>query len=245
MSLRVEQPYNPLDKLRLAESVVKAMLERSVEPLPPPDPFIAAGIYAIYYTGSFEAYRLIAEGNRNGDFEQAIYVGKAIPRGGRRGGLGLSGQATTALYDRLREHAESIDQADNLDLGDFVCRYLAVDDIWIPLAENLLIEVYKPLWNILVDGFGNHDPGAGRYNQKRSSWDVLHPGRAWSERLQPARVDSWELLDRIHAVLEFPALAEAAADHVLNSDEGEEEPEVWFQEALDGFLRAEDDRGVV
>jgi hypothetical protein len=28
-----------------------------------------------------------------------------------------------------------------------------------------------------VDGFGNHDPGKGRYKQARSDWDVIHPGR--------------------------------------------------------------------
>ena len=34
------------------------------------------------------------------------------------------------------------------------------------------------LWNSLVDGFGNHDPGAGRYKGLRPRWDVLHPGRS-------------------------------------------------------------------
>jgi len=50
-------------------------------------------------------------------------------------------------------------------------------------VEAELIRRYKPLWNTVVDGFGNHDPGKGRYNQAKSEWDVLHPGRPWAERL--------------------------------------------------------------
>ncbi len=128
---------------------------------------------------------------------------------------------TTALYDRLREHAESIKQAENLSLSDFACRYLAVDDVWIPLAESLLIETFKPLWNILVDGFGNHDPGGGRYNQRRSAWDLLHPGRLWAERLRTARISREQLLQRIGLVLSSAAAAEEAALEALGSDESE------------------------
>ncbi|MBO9323238.1 MAG: Eco29kI family restriction endonuclease, partial [Roseiflexus sp.] len=84
----------------------------------------------------------------------------------------------------LREHALSIEQAQDLDLTDFRCRYLVVDDIWIPLAETLLIEMYQPVWNTIVPGFGNHAPGKGRHKQQRSAWDALHPGRPWAAKLQ-------------------------------------------------------------
>jgi hypothetical protein len=70
-------------------------------------------------------------------------------------------------------------------LSDFKCRYLVVDDIWIPLAESLLIAMFLPLWNYRLDGFGNHDPGVGRYNQQRSAWDEIHPGRPWAAKLKP------------------------------------------------------------
>lgn len=49
------------------------------------------------------------------------------------------------------------------------------------------------IWNTTVTGFGNHDPGSGRYNQARSSWDVLHPGRPWADRLRPGRQSAEEL----------------------------------------------------
>ncbi|MEJ7653975.1 MAG: Eco29kI family restriction endonuclease [Chloroflexia bacterium] len=100
-----------------------------------------------------------------------------MPAGTRRGGFGLDAPTGAVLHNRLRQHASSIQQVQNLDLTDFTCRYLVVDDIWIPLGERLLIERYHPVWNLVIDGFGNHPPGAGRRNQRRSSWDVLHPGR--------------------------------------------------------------------
>jgi hypothetical protein len=45
-----------------------------------------------------------------------------------------------------------------------------------------LIKLNQPLWNVAIDGFGNHDPGRGRYEQAKSDWDVIHPGRPWAER---------------------------------------------------------------
>ncbi len=179
-------PYNPLDKLNLAISVRDALLEQPIHPLPPKEIFNGAGIYAIYYTGTFPPYKVISEGNRNKLFKTPIYVGKAVPAGARKGGLNLDPNIVgSMLHKRLSEHAESIKSASNLDIKDFSCRFLTVDDIWIPLGETLLIETYSPLWNVVVDGFGNHDPGSGRHKQKRSSWDVIHPGRPWAAKLQP------------------------------------------------------------
>jgi hypothetical protein len=68
------------------------------------------------------------------------------------------------------------------DINDFVCRYLAVDDIWIPLGELLMIARFSPVWNTIVDGFGNHTPGKGRFEGARPRWDVLHPGRPWAKK---------------------------------------------------------------
>jgi hypothetical protein len=148
-----------------------------MEPLPP-TPFRGVGVYAIYYTGEAPLYPKV-----NLD-AKPIYVGKAIPKGGRKGGL-LEGRLETTLFDRLREHANSISQAQNLELADFSCRFLAVDDVWIPLAESLLIEEFRPLWNVLIEGFGIHNPGGGRSGQKKSIWDSLHPGRPWAKGLPP------------------------------------------------------------
>ena len=105
------------------------------------------------------------------------------------------------LFRRLREHAESIEQAENLDPRDFRCRYLVVDDIWIPLGEALLIAMFFPLWSHQIEGFGIHDPGRGRYNQQRSPWDTIHPGRPWAARLQPNTRTVEEILRTAEAFL--------------------------------------------
>lgn len=175
--------FNPLAKRHLGESVGQAMLRQPVAPINSLDSFRGAGIYATYYTGDFEAYEPIARANQKEQFGAAIYVGKAVPKGARKGDA-LEQNPAKSLFNRLKQHAKNIDQASNIDVADFHCRYLVVDDIWIPLGESLLIARLAPLWNRMVDGFGNHDPGRGRHQGLRPRWDVLHPGRPWAERCQ-------------------------------------------------------------
>lgn len=179
------RPFNPLSKAQLAHSLAEAFLTSVLHPLPPSEKFSGVGVYAIYYTGALSIYRALIKRNAISKYAAPIYVGKAIPSGGRKGGMDFEAAAGHGLLNRLSDHAESISEASNLESRDFQCRYLIVDDVWIPLAESLLIERFQPLWNVLVDGFGNHDPGSGRHQQKKSPWDVLHPGRGWADRLQP------------------------------------------------------------
>lgn len=174
-------PFNPLDKRHLGESVGQAMLFRPVVALGNLQQFNGAGVYAIYYTGKFPGYELISECNQNELFSTPIYVGKAVPKGARKGG-DLEALPGKVLFDRLKQHAKSIEEATNLEIGDFHCRFLLVDDIWIPLGESLLIAKFNPIWNKLIDGFGNHDPGSGRHAGLRPRWDVLHPGRQWADK---------------------------------------------------------------
>jgi hypothetical protein len=199
-------PFNPLDKSNLGTSVADALLAQQTSALPPERPFEGAGIYAIYYGGSYPLYRPVSQLNQDGKFSRPIYVGKAVPKGARKGGYGLNSPPGTVLYDRLSEHAASIQDCNSLTLSDFACRYLIVDDIWIPLGESLLIQMFSPLWNVVIDGFGNHDPGGGRYSQQRSKWDTLHPGRDWAERCQPNALSIAEI--------------EAAAKAYLQSQSG-------------------------
>lgn len=187
-------PYNPLEKFNLGISVAEAMLVQEALPLNELPTFSGAGIYALYYQGDFAAYSKLAHINRTQGASVPIYVGKAVPEGARKGAisssLGSNGRSTRALHKRLMEHAESV-RATQLSIHDFSCRYLVVDDIWIPLGESLLISRFSPLWNLLVDGFGNHDPGSGRYNGLAPKWDVLHPGRGWASRCRP-RIETAE-----------------------------------------------------
>lgn len=151
--------------------------------LPPPGQFLGPGVYGLYYIGAYELYAKIAQLNQD-TCVQPIYVGKAVPPGWRTARTGTS--ETFDLYQRLREHTRSIERGASLRISDFRCRFMILNgiegDLIVPV-EAELIRKYMPLWNTVVDGFGNHDPGAGRYNQARSEWDVLHPGRLWADRL--------------------------------------------------------------
>lgn len=195
--------YNPLAKPNLAASVARALLSRDVERLPPTT-FAGAGVYVLYYEGTnmpYEPYEPITTAGKESEDWIPIYVGKAIPKGGRVGGFGLDATVGNALSLRLEEHAVSIRQARNLDIRDFCCRYLILDDIWIPLAESILIEIFRPIWNTAAGGFGNHDPGSGRYQQRRSRWDVIHPGRPWADRLKPNTKTEEQIIEAIASTL--------------------------------------------
>ncbi len=186
-------PFNPLDKKNLGASVAEALLSSKPHPLGDIPSFSGAGIYSIYYDGPFKAYKAIAA------TDVPIYVGKAVPAGARKGvDKATSGRA---LLNRLKDHADSIRAAGNLDIKNFQCRFLVVDDIWIPLGEALVITRFTPVWNTIVDGFGNHDPGKGRHAGMRPRWDVLHPGRAWAERCQDRPETAEQIVREIEAFL--------------------------------------------
>ncbi len=76
------------------------------------------------------------------------------------------------LHDRLTKHARSIEQAENLDLRDFSCRWLGLDEVWIGLTEQVMIAEYRPMWNVVVAGFGINDPGKGRTGQRKAQWNT-------------------------------------------------------------------------
>lgn len=212
-----EGPYNPLDKLNIARSIETELLKRNPIPLADFAGIQGAGVYAIYYTGAHSAYALVIAKNLDGVFGQPIYIGKAIPKGGRKGGLNADASKSRALADRIGQHASSIDQAFNLELSDFWIRHLVVDDIWIPLGENMLIETFKPAWNRAIDGFGNKDPGNRRKTQYKSPWDVLHPGRKVMEKLADSGLTREFLLRRLEDYFDGKPLAKlpkAIADQI-------------------------------
>lgn len=218
-------PFNPLDKLNLGRSVAEALLLRPVAPFSETADLIGAGVYAIYYTGNFAAYAAVVEKNKDEAFAQPIYVGKAVPKGARKGGLSFDASKGRALRDRLRQHAASIEEAENIDLSDFHFRSLIVDDIWIPLGENMMIEQFKPIWNLVIDGFGNKDPGKRRATQYRSPWDVLHPGREFAKKLADGGTTAQALETRLEEYFAGQAVplvpAEEAGD-IGNAEEDED-----------------------
>ena len=196
--MREVTPYNPLRKENLGESVADALLKTPREPLNSLEGFTGAGIYAIYYDGDFPAYEPIRVSEEQ---EVPIYIGKAVPSGARKGNVGLDANTGSILYKRVMEHAKSIELAGNLRPEDFSYRYLVVEDIWIPLGESLLISRFSPLWNTFIDGFGNHNPGKGRYRQIRSRWDTLHSGRQWALNCQPRTENAEQIKNEVIAYL--------------------------------------------
>ena len=168
----------------VVKEAVEFLTQTPVHPLPPATDFVGVGVYALYYLGSFDYYSHIAHQNQQ-DCHQPIYIGKAVPAGWRTARTAHTDQ-DKALYQRLQEHARSIASVENLEVHDFCCRFMILNGVETDLisgVESELIRTYTPLWNTVVDGFGNHDPGKGRYNQARSEWDVLHRGRNWADRL--------------------------------------------------------------
>lgn len=188
-------PYNPLDKKNLGKSVVQALLDRPTISLKGLTSFEGAGVYAIYYSGDFPSYARLSAKNKK-DAACPIYVGKAVPAGARKGVADDVIPGGKALYKRLGEHGKTIAEAKNLNPDHFICRYLTVDDVWIPLGETLLIQEFSPLWNVIVEGFGNHPPGGPREKSLRPVWDMMHPGRAWADRLPAQPLDR---MAKIHA----------------------------------------------
>ncbi|MHC3424522.1 Eco29kI family restriction endonuclease [Streptomyces sp. DT18] len=190
------EPYDPLKLENLGRSVELRMLEMEPAPLDDVPLMVGAGIYALYYVGNHELYAPLAERY----CETPIYVGKATPEGGRKGTEAAAPDAEDALWNRLRDHYKSIVDARDLDVADFRVRYLVAVDFFVSLAEQVMLRQFKPVWNAVVDGFGNHAPGSGRSNQARPAWDDLHPGRAWSsaERMpKPSQLTAQESRERI------------------------------------------------
>lgn len=179
--------YNSPKFHKVINDAINFFEDTPVLPLPPPEAFSGTGVYAIYYKGAFDLYSKSAARNKD-KCTQPIYVGKAVPEGWRT--TRTTSAKDSTLNRRLREHARGITQSTNLNIGDFLCRFMilaGVESIMITIVEAELIRKHKPLWNTAVDGFGNHDPGSGRYNQAKSEWDALHPGRQWAERLTGQR----------------------------------------------------------
>lgn len=195
-----ETVFNPLDKRNLGKSVVDALLERPALPLSSVTSFPGAGVYAIYYRGNFHNYKPLSLLNKSESI-YPIYIGKAIPKGGRKGSSADASLDSTALSKRLLEHKATIEEVDSLQINDFTYRSLVVDDIWISLGETLVIQRFQPLWNQVVDGFGNHDPGAGRYKGMRPPWDELHPGRSWAIKCQPPKLTRIQILDEVDSYM--------------------------------------------
>lgn len=177
----------------VVHDAVQFFANTPIHPLPPTSRFIGPGVYGLYYVGDFPDYQPLSSLNKR-EIRYPIYVGKAVPQGWRTGRFG--NKEKDDLHGRLREHAKSISEAENLKLEDFRCRFMilkGVEGDLIGPTEAALIRTFTPLWNQTVAGFGLHHVGKERLNQLRTQWDTLHPGRSWTRLLTGNSPDLGEL----------------------------------------------------
>lgn len=166
--------------------VAIALLAQPRLPLAEVGQMYGSGCYAIYYKGDHPYYAAVS------DTETPIYVGKADPanreaRQPRNQGPQLTG--------RLRDHrrmimavekwAEEHPDPNNfpLHIADFEYRRLVVATNAQLVAEQYLIQFFRPIWNremAICWGISKHGDSAEKRSNDRAPWDVLHPGRAWA-----------------------------------------------------------------
>ncbi len=193
--------FHSPELVSIVDDAIRFFISTPLRRLPPAASFIGSGVYSLYYTGDYPLYAALAAANRHA-VDRPIYVGKAVPPGWRT--ARAKDSETPDIMRRLQEHTRSIQQTENLRIEDFQCRFMILSglegDLIVPIEAGL-IRRFKPIWNSVVDGFGNHDPGSGRYDQAKSAWDVLHPGRPWAAKLKGRAPDQQAVIESVKAAL--------------------------------------------
>ncbi len=166
---------DPSDPKVIGKIIANTLLEQPRHPLKTVGRFYGSGVYAIYYKGDFEAYRLISK------TDHPLYVGKADPADLDAVSVQEQGEK---LAGRLKDHLRSIKYAGNLNADDFDCRFLVVKSAWQKTAEDYLIGRFQPVWNNEMNvcfGFGKHGDSSSTRRNTRSPWDTVHMGRPWAK----------------------------------------------------------------
>lgn len=212
--------FDPSDPKTVGRMVSLALLAQPLVQLGAVKPAYGSGVYAIYYVGDHPLYARIS------GTETPIYVGKADPSNGDASTAREQGQRLTG---RLIEHAGTIATAEKyalenslaaglspIRLSDFKCRRLVCATNAQLVAERHLIRMFWPVWNSdskACWGMSKHGDAAGTRRNKRSPWDVVHPGRAWALDEQLVNnATAEEVALRINAILdEYPPRTDHAA----------------------------------
>ncbi|WP_435970245.1 Eco29kI family restriction endonuclease [Streptomyces sp. Qhu_M48] len=191
--------FNPLRRENLERAVQWALESAPPVSLASFPEAPVDGLYALYYTGPYPLYRPVA----SSACDVPVYVGMARPGWSSRSQTGRPG----VMNRRMRVFERSIEFVDDLEVQDFQVRYLPVEEIWMDGPERLMIGDHRPVWNVVVHGFGTHLQGLSRNSSPRTLWDELHPGRPYAQRQAAAKSSRAELE---HAVRQhFARSAEA------------------------------------
>jgi hypothetical protein len=212
--------FDPSDPKTVGRMVSIALLAQPRVPLAAVKPAYGSGVYAIYYAGAHPLYTRISGS------ETPIYVGKADPS---NGDASTPREQGPRLTGRLIEHAGTVATAERfamerglpeglapIHLRDFSCRRLVCATNAQLVAERHLIRMFWPVWNSDTKacwGMSKHGDAATTRRNKRSPWDVVHPGRLWAldEELVD-KVTADEVASRIDAIFDkYPPQTDHAA----------------------------------
>lgn len=179
--------FDPFEPRTMGRMVALAMLAQPRTPMEGLSDTYGSGVYAIYYEGDHPLYTPITR------TETPIYVGKADPADADASTPRDQGAKLTG---RLQEHAGTIATVEGyagrhglpdglypISLDDFRCRRLVCATNAQLVAERHLIRIFRPLWNSETKtcwGMSKHGDSSNTRSNKRSPWDVVHPGRDWA-----------------------------------------------------------------
>lgn len=217
--------FDPSQPETAGRLVALALMAQDKVPLAHIARTYGSGVYAIYYGGDFPAYAAVSGS------ETPVYVGKADPQ---RADAVTSREQGPQLYGRLADHRKMISTVGDyalskhlpnpLKVSDFSCRRLVCATNAQLVAERHLISTFKPIWNSEVGicwGICKHGDSASRRSNRRSPWDVMHPGRLWAM--------AEELEDKMSAEFIMRRIGEHLAEHPPKRDRAE---------IVAGFLKA-------
>jgi hypothetical protein len=176
--------FDPADPDTAGRLVALALIAQDRVPLGRVARTYGSGVYAIYYCGDHPLYAPVS------GTETPVYVGKADPdnpnaRTPREQGPRLFGRLKDhrRMIETVGAYAEREAMPHPLRLDDFEARRLVCATNAQLVAERHLIAMFRPIWNNEIGicwGISKHGDAATTRANKRSPWDVMHPGRAWA-----------------------------------------------------------------
>jgi predicted DNA-binding transcriptional regulator AlpA len=167
--------------------------------------FYGSGVYALYYKGDFAAYEKIT------GTETPLYTGKADPK--EKHATNPTEQGDRLWY-RINEHRKSIlavSGQGGIEVEDFEIRYLVTASGFEVNAEDQLIQYFKPIWNKetkICFGIGKHGDDHNTRKNKKSPWDILHPGREWALKSEALKTPAGIVADISNHLNAYPPIYE-------------------------------------
>lgn len=176
--------FDPADPDTAGRLVALALIAQDRVPLGRVARTYGSGVYAIYYRGDHPLYAAVSA------TETPIYVGKADPDSPN---ARTPREQGPRLFGRLKDHRRMIETVGTyaareglphpLLVDDFEARRLVCTTNAQLVAEKHLIAMFRPIWNNEIGicwGISKHGDAATTRANKRSPWDVIHPGRTWA-----------------------------------------------------------------